>query len=201
MRSYRLQLVAAMVVLLVTAGMGLANAQGATVNVELAEFTIAPDVSSVSAGDIEFVATNSGEIEHELVILKTDLAPDALPVAGGRVTESAAGIDEIGEIETFPAGTTESGTFTLAAGKYVLICNIAGHYEGGMTAAFTVTGAAGEPAATATAPAAKVPSTGSGGAPATGDGLPKAALIVALTVLGGAMLAAGGGWATLRSRR
>ena len=197
MGRYRLQLVAAMVVLLATAGMGLANAQDATVNVELGEFTLVPDVSSVAAGDIEFVATNIGDIEHELVVLKTDLAPDALPVADGRVTESAPGIDEIGEIETFAAGTTESATFALAAGNYVLICNIVDHYEAGMTAAFTVTGAAQEP--DATAPVAQIPSAGSGGAP--GDGLPQGALIVALTALGGALLAAGGGWAILRSRR
>ena len=199
MRSYRPQLAAAMVVLLAMVGMGLANAQDATVNVELGEFTLTPDVSSISAGDIEFVAANVGDIEHELVILKTDLAPDALPVADGRVTESAAGIDEIGEIETFAAGTTESASFTLAAGNYVLICNIVDHYEAGMTAAFTVTGAAEEP--DATAPVAQIPSAGSGGAPATGDGLPQGALIVALTALGGALLAAGGGWAILRSRR
>ena len=36
------------------------------------------------------------------------------------------------------AGETASDTFTLEAGEYVLICNIAGHYAGGMFTGFTV---------------------------------------------------------------
>ena len=107
------------------------------VRVSLDEWSIEPDVSSVRAGKITFIADNIGKAEHELVIVRTDLAPDALPVAGGKADEDAAG-EEIGEIEEFPAGETERGTFTLEAGTYVLLCNIAGHYELGMTTAFTV---------------------------------------------------------------
>jgi uncharacterized cupredoxin-like copper-binding protein len=186
----------------ITLGMSAANAQ-TTVNVELNEWNIIPNVSSVAAGDVEFVATNTGAIEHELVVLKTELAADALPVAGGRVDEhGGAGIEAIGEIESFAAGATERATLALTAGSYVLICNIAGHYQSGMHVGFTVSGTAvTAPAASATAPAPQVPRTGSGGASAAGDGLPTVALIVALTALGGAILAAGGGWAVLRSRR
>jgi len=177
----------------ITLGMGMANAQDATVNVDLDEWSIAPDVSSVAAGDIEFVAANIGAVEHELVILKTDLAADALPVSGGRVDEHGAGVEEIGEIEEFGAGATESATFTLAAGDYVLICNIAGHYEEGMTAAFAVTGGA---APQATVPAQAPPATGTG-LSASDDGLP--VLVLALLGLGAALL--GGSWAVLRIRR
>ncbi len=112
---------------------------GATVQVDLTDFSIAPDVSSVAAGSVTFVAENVGPSEHELVVLKTDIAPDALPVEGGAVEEEASGIEEIGEIEEFEAGGEESATFDLASGSYVLICNIAGHYEKGMAVAFQVT--------------------------------------------------------------
>lgn len=112
---------------------------GSTVNVKLNDFSIAPDVSSVGAGSVTFVAENAGPSEHELVVLETDLAPDALPVEGGAVEEEASGIEAIGEIEEFEAGAEESATFDLAAGHYVLICNIPGHFGKGMAVAFEVT--------------------------------------------------------------
>ncbi len=62
-----------------------------------------------------FVANNTGPSEHELVVLKTDLAPDALPVEGGQVDEGASGIELIGEIEEFEAEAQESATFDLTA--------------------------------------------------------------------------------------
>jgi uncharacterized cupredoxin-like copper-binding protein len=113
--------------------------EGATVNVELKEFSISPDETTASAGDVKFVAENTGTQAHELVVLKTDLAPDALPVTEGAVDESARGVEAIGEIEEFAPGTTEEATFSLEAGNHVLICNVPGHYESGMHAAFEVT--------------------------------------------------------------
>lgn len=117
---------------------GDTGGEGTTVSVELADFAVTPDVTSVAAGAITFVATNAGPSEHELVVLRTDLAPDALPVEGGMAAEDASGIEETGEIEEFEAGGTESATFELPAGSYVLICNIPGHYQAGMAVAFEV---------------------------------------------------------------
>ena len=107
------------------------------VDVELNEWKVIPSVSSVNAGKVEFVAKNTGKAEHEIVIIKTGLAADKLPVSGGRVDEAKAG-EEIGEIEEFDPGKTEKGTFDLKAGKYALICNVAGHYEQGMYVPFEV---------------------------------------------------------------
>ena len=44
----------------------------------------------------------------------------------------------VGRIDTFAGGQTRDATFDLAAGSYLLICNLPGHYQLGMTAAFTV---------------------------------------------------------------
>ncbi len=107
------------------------------VNVDLGEFFLTPDVGEVEAGAVTFNASNVGAIPHELVIIKTDSPVDQLPVADAKVDEGAAG-EEIGEIEEFDAGLTLAGTFELEAGAYALICNIAGHYEGGMFVEFTV---------------------------------------------------------------
>jgi uncharacterized cupredoxin-like copper-binding protein len=97
---------------------------------------------------VTFQVTNTGpEDVHEFVVLKTDLDPGALPVdANGAVTESGAGIEVVDEIEDIPVGETQSLTVTLAAGKYVLLCNVydetdkEAHYKMGMRAQFEVTG-------------------------------------------------------------
>lgn len=123
-------------------------ADGSTVNVDLTEWQVVPDVDSVAAGSVTFNASNVGGEIHELVIIQTDLAPDALPTGDdGGVDEAGEGINVIAEIEEFDAGTDESLTVDLDAGAYVLICNIVeeeddgtfeSHYQEGMRTAFTV---------------------------------------------------------------
>jgi uncharacterized cupredoxin-like copper-binding protein len=111
----------------------------ASVAVDLGEWHVTAVPASAPAGEIDFDATNSGNIEHELVIVKTDLAHDALVVVDGKVDEAASGT-LIGEIEPdeLPAGGEASATFNLAAGNYALICNLPGHYGAGMHTGFTV---------------------------------------------------------------
>jgi len=114
---------------------------GSHVNVTLKEWSLTPDPASVPAGGVTFAATNDGSVEHEMVLLKTDLAADALPIAGGAVDEGAAG-DVIDEIPAFASGATQTLTLALEPGAYVLFCNISGHYQQGVWSAFTVTAAA-----------------------------------------------------------
>lgn len=121
--------------------------QATTVAVALQEFAVLPAASTAPAGDVTFTATNTGpNDQHELLVVKTDLDPDALPVDGnGAVDEGGTGFELIGEIEPFDVDTTESVMFTLTAGKYVLACNIydeaedEAHYKLGMRTSFTVT--------------------------------------------------------------
>ena len=118
-----------------------------TVEVSLQEWAVLPASTSVAAGEVTFQVTNTGpEDVHEFVVLKTDLDPNDLPVdADGAVTESGAGIEVIDEIEDIPVGETQALTVTLAAGNYVLLCNIyddtekEAHYAKGMRIAFEVT--------------------------------------------------------------
>ena len=119
---------------------------GGTVEVTLQEFAVAANPSTIGAGEVTFDATNNGPNDpHELVVFKTDLAPDALPTQeNGAVDESGEGVELIDEIEEFPVGETESMALDLDAGSYVLICNIydedeqESHYQEGMRLAFTV---------------------------------------------------------------
>ena len=120
---------------------------GATqVNVTLREWAVQPETTRVKAGSIYFLVDNQGpDDSHNLVIIKTDLAPGDLPVAEGSVPADKVTI--VGEIEPFAASSKASGVFNLTPGKYALICNIAeieggwleSHYQLGMWVAFTVT--------------------------------------------------------------
>ncbi len=109
-----------------------------TVSVDLAEFSVTPSASSAAAGRVEFTVSNAGEVPHEFLVIGSDVAPDELPVSEGSVDEAAAGVQVVGEIEAFDPDTTETLAVDLAAGDYVLICNIPGHYQSGMHAGFTV---------------------------------------------------------------
>jgi len=122
---------------------------GSTVNVDLLEFQVVPDVTSAPAGSITFNASNIGGDVHELVIIRTDLDPSALPPAeDGSVDEAGEGIEVIDEIEEFDPGGEESLTVPLEAGSYALICNVVeeeedgtveAHYAEGMFVGFEVT--------------------------------------------------------------
>jgi uncharacterized cupredoxin-like copper-binding protein len=125
----------------------------AVVRIMAQEMSFTPSMNSAPAGQVTFLVVNQGKLPHEVVVLRTDMDAKALPVtSSNKVDESAAG-DHVGEVEV-EAGSTGAGTFRLTPGKYVLICNIEGHYQAGMTAAFAVTGTPSEPLVESKPPAA-----------------------------------------------
>jgi len=119
---------------------GASAAGDAVVKADLKEFSLVLASDEVPAGSITIEAKNSGTIEHEVVIFKSDAAVDALPVIDGKVPEDDPAVTFVDEISEFAASTTASGTFDLEAGRYILICNIPAHYTQGMRAVLTVTG-------------------------------------------------------------
>jgi uncharacterized cupredoxin-like copper-binding protein len=118
---------------------GTDTGMGTPISVTEKDFSIAVDPASAAAGEISFEVTNDGPSVHEFVVFKTDLAPDALPTDGATVDEEGEGLTAVDEIEDIAVGSTQTLDVDLDAGNYVLICNIAGHYESGMHTAFTVT--------------------------------------------------------------
>ncbi len=104
----------------------------------LSEFKLTLSAQTVAGQSVTIDATNNGTVEHELVIIRTDLDSSALPTVDGRIPEDK--VDAVDEIAEFAIGTTQSKTFELAPGKYVLVCNLPAHYTSGMHAALTVTG-------------------------------------------------------------
>lgn len=123
------------------------------VSVELGEdgakFFVKVDKASVPAGTITFKIDNVGTTHHELVIYRTDLAPDKLPLnADNEVDLDEAALAGEAVYVTPVRGDPdhrireERGvdyTLDLEPGAYVLLCNLAGHYAAGQYIAFTVT--------------------------------------------------------------
>ena len=109
-----------------------------SVDVRLIEFAVELSVDSVPAGAVTFNANSEGAVLHNLKVIATDIAPDALPVDDALFLVDEEQVDIVASTADLDPGEEETLTVELAAGNYVLICNIAGHYEGGMTVAFTV---------------------------------------------------------------
>jgi uncharacterized cupredoxin-like copper-binding protein len=113
---------------------------GTPISATLKDFAMTADPNSTAAGDLTFNINNVGPSLHELVIFKTDLAEDALPLGDdGNVNEEGEGITHITEQENIDSGSTVKLNTNLKAGTYVLICNISGHYKSGMHTSFSVT--------------------------------------------------------------
>jgi uncharacterized cupredoxin-like copper-binding protein len=106
-----------------------------TLTIGMKEFAFIPKDAVAKAGKVTITADNKGRTIHELVLLKTDADPAALPKsAAGKVDETSS----VGEIADVEAGATKKHTFELKAGKYVIVCALPGHYEGGMYGTLTV---------------------------------------------------------------
>lgn len=110
--------------------------QGTLVDVTMADFSVTLLVDTVSAGTVKFVVRNTGAIDHNLRVIKTDLAPDALPTDAGLADEGQ--LEVVATTEDFGPGESRDVSADLEPGSYVLICNFVGHYQSGMTVAFTV---------------------------------------------------------------
>ncbi len=107
-----------------------------SIAVELGEWKVASAQASSPAGSVSFALTNSGTQVHEFVVVKTDMKADALPVVDNKIDESA--LTPVDEVEDIAVGATPTLTVDLAAGHYVLLCNIETHYGQGMRADFDV---------------------------------------------------------------
>jgi uncharacterized cupredoxin-like copper-binding protein len=113
---------------------------GTPVNVLLEDFKVEQDAAVVPAGTVSFRIRNQGPTTHEFIVVRTDRASDKLPLQrdGLTVNEEAPGVEFVDDAEGLDIDDRQSLVLDLAAGNYVLYCNLEGHYLGGMHAALAV---------------------------------------------------------------
>jgi cytochrome c oxidase subunit 2 len=113
----------------------------ADLTAEVKEWSVSLSGVSTAAGDVTFGLTNAGNIPHEFIVVRSELSGEELlgqvDAATSRLDEAA--LDAIGEQPEFSPGETKTLTLSLEPGKYVVLCNIAGHFSSGMYADLEIT--------------------------------------------------------------
>lgn len=115
---------------------GTAGTGAGTVGVQASEMKFTLTSDTAPAGRVTFNATNTGKVDHEMVVIKTETPAGDLPVEDGEVDEAGA-IGEIGPEDLKP-GAGSSLKLEMKAGRYAIICALPGHYQAGMYTDFTV---------------------------------------------------------------
>ena len=110
--------------------------------VDLSKATMGVKISQATAprGVVTFKVTNSSkDTVHEMIVLYLKDPTKAPPYVAGdqKIDEDKAGYK--GEVSELQPGASGSKTLALQPGKYLLVCNIAGHYAAGMWTEFDVT--------------------------------------------------------------
>ena len=129
--------VLAVVFVLTAASCGGSNsASDGDVFATLKDFSLTAEPATFASGDITFAIDNQGPSVHEFVIIRSDTDAGQLPVENGLIPEDQ--VDVVDEAEDIAPGTNTTLSVNLAAGSYVLVCNLPSHYDQGMHTAFTV---------------------------------------------------------------
>jgi uncharacterized cupredoxin-like copper-binding protein len=117
------------------------SAQGTPVTVVEHDFGLVVSPTSVRAGVVTLVIENRGPSTHELNVDRTSLASGALPLRANtlQVNEDSAQLVNVDSLGDIPMRSTRRLTLTLKPGRYVLFCNLEGHYLGGMHTELDVT--------------------------------------------------------------
>jgi uncharacterized cupredoxin-like copper-binding protein len=95
------------------------------------DFTFTPDEWTVPADEeVTVTLVNEGQVEHEWAVLTEGTSIE---------TEDEFEEDLVEyEIEAIPGGESATGTLSLPAGSYQVICALPGHLNSGMEGELTV---------------------------------------------------------------
>jgi uncharacterized cupredoxin-like copper-binding protein len=125
----------AIVVVLVASGCSAGgHSHGATTTARISErdFKITAASYQLPAGDVDLSVTNHGPDAHELIVVReTDTGPP-MRADGLTVNEDAVDSSTLGSLEPGEPGGVRHLRVHLTPGRYILFCNMAGHFLGGM---------------------------------------------------------------------
>jgi len=97
------------------------------------DFAISSPTLTVPAGEVVLRAVNRGPDAHELIVVRAD-TPVLLPLRadGLGVDEGALKSATAGALEPAGPGAVRDLRVRFKPGRYVLFCNMSGHFMGGM---------------------------------------------------------------------
>jgi hypothetical protein len=117
------------------------SSPGTTVPVILKDYRILSSTATIPAGVVSFQIHSRGPSTHEFVIFETTQAADRMPLGtdGLTIDEDSALLRPAGEVSQVDIGESAELVLRLPVGRYVLVCNMEGHYLGGMHLSMVVT--------------------------------------------------------------
>lgn len=107
-----------------------ADASKGQIRADMKEYTITLTSGTVKAGAVTFIARDVGSAQHSFAVLRTDLAPDKLPI--DQQKQQAKEDGKVGGLDNVDPGRSLNLRLDLPPGHYVLICNVPTHYQLGM---------------------------------------------------------------------
>jgi uncharacterized cupredoxin-like copper-binding protein len=120
-------------------GMGMSGADMAK-----ATMKVTVDPATVDAGRVTFEVTNaSKDLVHEMIVAPLGSAAKPLPYDDKNSDVDENAVHSLGEVEERDPGNAGTLTLDLKPGKYVLFCNVPGHYTAGMWTVLTVVSKSG----------------------------------------------------------
>jgi uncharacterized cupredoxin-like copper-binding protein len=126
---------------LALAGCGGSHATGASgatvVGVTERDFRISAP-TTVQAGDVMFRVHNEGPDAHEFLVVRAGDEKLPMRTDGLTVNEEVLLHREPGSLEPGQPGEVRTLSVHLTPGRYVLFCNMSGHYLGGMRTVLVV---------------------------------------------------------------
>ena len=108
-------------------GMGM---QG---DMKIAKMGINVNPKMVPHGNVKFNVTNlASNLVHEVIVARVTDENQLLPYDQSRNKVDVEGVQTLGSVAEIDPSKSASLTLELKPGKYILYCNVAGHYMAGM---------------------------------------------------------------------
>jgi uncharacterized cupredoxin-like copper-binding protein len=120
-----------------TSGSATARAEPRQVQITERDFSISA-AKTLSPGTVTLRVHNDGPDTHELIVSRADGKRLPLRADGLTVDEETLQPRIVGGLEPGAPGSVRTLRVHLPPGRYVLFCNMAGHYLGGMHATLVV---------------------------------------------------------------
>ena len=111
---------------------------GTVASVVERDFKIRAQRYDLPAGKVDLSVKNDGPEAHELIVVRETDSGLPMRKDGLTVDEDAIEKQTLGALEPGQPGGERHLQLHLAPGRYMLICNMSGHYLGGMHAELAV---------------------------------------------------------------